>query len=607
MSLRYLSLSTIVLLSFMLFVNGCKKDNTVDTEPGSLTVVTSISGIVLDVYNTPVAGARVTLAGTAATANSNSEGIFAFSNVTVPKDRFVVNVSKSNYFDGSVAAAPKDKGNVAVQIYLVGGDETKTISASDGGTIETTNGTGVELSPNSVQKADGTDFNGNVKMTIAYLDPTSENFSSVVPGGDLRARRTDNTETNLYSYGIIKVDLQDDSGVKLKLKSQSKITVDIPPSMEATAPATIPLWHYDATTGLWKEEGTATKQGDKYVGNVTHFSDWNCDVPGGTGTVKGLVVDCNNLPVQGVTVKIGQGNATTGIDGKFERRVPINVSFQVQVMANRNFGLSSTPIQVSALSEGAIKDVGTINIDCPAYVTGLVKCGAEIKYGQVVVSWQGGYNSQYTDSEGKFKIAVDINKNAQLSVNTFDGKYKSTNVSTPTQRGATYDIGTIEVCDQIIYGENKFTLNGDGFNNQTYTFTNDTLQVFGYYEPDDTLTFVWMNKVQGSDTVLFWITFKGTSLGAGTDPEMVLMLNRQIFWSFYTSTTPEAFVNISKYGGIGGLIEGSFNGKLYDLQNNGAFTTLSAGKFSVIRVIADNFMSVKSRIPKALRKQLHLK
>ncbi|MER3463504.1 MAG: hypothetical protein C4329_02890, partial [Chitinophagaceae bacterium] len=34
----------------------------------------------------------------------------------------------------------------------------------------------------------------------------------------------------------------------------------------------------DETSGIWKEESTATKQGNVYVGDVKHFSFWNCYV-----------------------------------------------------------------------------------------------------------------------------------------------------------------------------------------------------------------------------------------------------------------------------------------------------------------------------------------
>lgn len=610
MNFRYVLITTF-LFSSILFYNGCKKDSGSDPNINpSTTVSTTISGVVLDEFDSPVSGAQVSAAGQ--TTVTSSTGAFTFSKIQVPKDRFVVNVTKSNFFEGSVSDAPKADGIVNVRIYLLKEAASKTVSAAAGGTITMDNGSGVELAANTVVKSDGSAVNGNVKMKVAYLDPTSENFSSQIPGGDLRAQSSSGSQTTLYSYGIIKVDLQDESGSKVKIKSgsTSKITVDIPPSMVSSAPATIPLWYYDSATGLWVEEGSATKQGDKYVGNVAHFSDWNCDVPGGTGTVKGLVVDCNNAPVQGITVKIGQAKAITGMDGTFERRVPVNVNFEVQVLGNKNYGLSSSPIAVSGLAEGSIKDVGTIKIDCPAYVSGTLKCGTDLKYGQVVVSWTGGYSAQYTGTDGKFKIPVDINKSAQVSVNTFDGKYKMLTTTTPSARGGVTDLGTVEVCDQAQVGDNSFTLNGDGFTNKTFSFNNDTLQVFGYYDPDSSTTYVWMEKLATPDTIVCFFTFQGSTVGAGKNVMIYLVYNSKIYIAYNEIPGYNAVVNVTKYSGVGGLIEGTFSGTLYNIYTSYPYssTTLSAGKFSVIRIVGQQQLNkFKSKTPKAYWGKLHLK
>jgi hypothetical protein len=381
--------------------------------------------------------------------------------------------------------------------------------------------------------------------------------------------------------------------------------------MEATAPATIPLWHYDAATGLWKEEGTATKQGDKYVGTVAHFSDWNCDTPEGTATVRGLVVDCNALPVSGITVKIGQASAITGADGKFERRVPANTAFEVQVLGTRNFGLTSTPVSVPSLSQGTTHDVGTLTVQCPVYVKGTIKCGTDIKFGQVVISWAGGYNSQYTEIDGKFNLATDVGKDAVVSIYTIDGKFKTLNTTTPTIRGTVNDLGVIEVCDQAVIGTNKFTVNGSGFSNRTFTFSTDTLvsEVFGYYDPTDSLTFIWMWQVFAPDTILYWFSFNGNGLGTPSEISMWFFHNSQQYYSFQGIPNTTAVVNVTKYSGIGGLIEGTFNGTLVQLLGGTGNVTISNGQFSVIRRITgtQSEKAIKDKIPIEIRKKLHLK
>jgi hypothetical protein len=343
---------------------------------------------------------------------------------------------------------------------------------------------------------------------------------------------------------------------------------------------------------------------------VSHFSDWNCDTPEGTATVRGLVVDCNNLPVPGINVKIGQASANTGSDGKFERRVPANTAFEVQVLGNSNFGLTSQPVSVPALNEGNTHDVGTLSVQCPAYVTGIIKCGTDVKFGQVVISWNGGYNSQYTDATGKFNIPTDLNKSAELSIYTFDGNYKKINITTPSVPGGVNDLGVIEVCDAVVIGENKFTVNGGGFTNRTFTFTADTQRVWGFYSPNDSLTFIYMVEQFASDSIAFWLSFKGIGLGAQTDVNMYFLHNSQYFIgsSFLPNSSP--MVNITKYSGVGGLIEGTFSATLFDvLGGTGASLTISSGKFSVIRLISgtQNEKLLKDKIPIEIRKKYNIK
>jgi hypothetical protein len=598
----------LILLVSFLFYNGCK-DSGNDPLPGddSRLVTTTISGTVLDEFDTPLAGVEVKTADQ--TVMTNSLGGFSFSNVQVPVNRFVVNATKSGYFRGSLADVPKANGTSNIKIYLVSAGVTETISASSGGIVQIASGTGVEIISNSVVNKDGSAYNGNVNVSVAYLDPTSENFANVIPGGDLQAVRTDNSPATLYSYGIIKVEMKNDAGSTLQIKNgnTSTITVEIPGSMVSSAPQTIPLWHYDDATGLWKEEGTATKQGDKYVGTVGHFSDWNCDVPQGTATVKGMVVDCKNQPVPGVSVQIGQASAITGYDGKFERRVPAGVPFSVQVLPSKNFGLASTAVSVPPLAEGAIHEVGNLAIDCPVYVKGIIKCGTDIKYGQVVMSWDGGYNAQYTDSEGKFNLAADINKSAQISIYTLDGKYKVLNVTTPSVRGNVLELGIIEVCDQVQAGINKFTINGNGYNNKTFQFS-ATGSVYGFYDPEDSVTLVFMVETFQTDSVYFFMIFKGDKTGLASESGLYLSINGNAYLGSNDIENGSAVINVTRYDGIGGLKEGNFSGELVNLLDGQVSIVLSNGQFSAIRMVPGSSLqkSLLNKLPPELRKKYHL-
>lgn len=80
---------------------------------------------------------------------------------------------------------------------------------------------------------------------------------------------------------MVGAELFDDTKQALQIASgyTAQITFPIPGPLAATAPANIPLWYFDETNGMWKEQGNAQVQGGNYVGNVSHFSFWNCDYP----------------------------------------------------------------------------------------------------------------------------------------------------------------------------------------------------------------------------------------------------------------------------------------------------------------------------------------
>lgn len=73
-------------------------------------------------------------------------------------------------------------------------------------------------------------------------------------------------------------------------------------SQLATAPGSIPLWHFDEQKGYWKEDGVASKVGNKYIGKVSHFSWWNCDVFSSLVRLSITIVDVANNPLTGVRV-----------------------------------------------------------------------------------------------------------------------------------------------------------------------------------------------------------------------------------------------------------------------------------------------------------------
>ena len=599
-----LLLLNIVILSTVLILSGCKKDSDSPGGPsnnnnnGAKDTV-SVTGTVVDENNTPIAGATVNAYGT--TTTTSSLGVYSFKNISVTKDRFFIKVTKSGYFDQSRAEQVGSDNTITLNFKLMSSAATHTIPANDGGVAELENGSKVKLSANSVVKEDGSAYSGTVNMAVKYLDPTSEDFASVIPGGDMSAVRTDNSSTTLYSYGVMRVNLTGNSGEKLQLASgkTSEITMDIPASMVATAPATIPLWYFDENLGMWKEEGSATKQGNKYVGTVKHFTDWNCDVPGDNATVKGIVVDCKGRPFPGVVVRTGQSSTVSDQNGKFERRVPTGVPFTVKAEAAQNAGLESQTVNVPALSKDQVYDVGNLNMPCPALVKGNIKFNGASKWGIVTLSWTGGSKTDFTDYEGNFKIIAPANKRATIWVYTFDNQTGSKEITTPSE-GDSIDVGTIDLTGNISVGDNYFTLNGDGYSNKKFTLLVETNFLINMcYDPKDNTTYGWSYSNTGGDTIALLIQFKGQNLGSADSSSIYLILNSKSYFSEYGDVA----LSVTKYGNIGDLIEGNYNGKIWRYSND--YTTRVDvninGKFSLVRFA---YTGEKVTLPKQIIKYI---
>jgi hypothetical protein len=194
---------------------------------------------------------------------------------------------------------------------------------------------------------------------------------------------------------MVLVEMSDASGGKLQIASGKTVTINIPiPSaMQLNVPASIPLWYFDDTKGIWKQEGSATKQGNNYVGTVAHFSFWTAGQ-----LAEGVRLD--------VTFKDSAGN----------------------VLANKLVTLSSTDSTIYGTTNGYTDSAGTVSGLIPANATLVMKVFDQ--YGEIYTKTIGPYNSDTNLGIIKITITpgltlsgtvVDCNNNAVAtgSVNVY--------------------------------------------------------------------------------------------------------------------------------------------------------------------------------------------
>ena len=298
---------------------------------GSLTD-SDFMGRIVDLQNNPVSGAMVQIGNSSTDTDIN--GIFIIKNAQVYEKFAFIKVEKAGFLHGSRSVVPT-AGINQVQIMLLPQTVTQTVSSGTAATVNLSNGAAVDLS-GAYSNSDGSEYTGDVKVTLHFLNPTDEDMPQQMPGM-LLAENLQNEARMLETLGMLAVELRSETGDKLNLSEGTTATLSVPldPETLAGAPNEIPLWYFDEDNGYWIEEGSATLQGTKYVGTVSHFSFWNCDIPVEYINLCLNISDANNSPLSSIMVSIesefnGSGSGITNNNGEVCGIVPANQVLNLQ-------------------------------------------------------------------------------------------------------------------------------------------------------------------------------------------------------------------------------------------------------------------------------------
>ena len=452
--------SLIIILSAINFLGCTKADFVSKHSSDAIVLETAITGRVTDLNNVPVSDAIV--AAGALTTTTDVNGQFIFKNAQLFKDAVFIKVIKPGYFVGSRTLLVDDNEVNNVKIELIPKTVSGYFPASAGGHINIPNGGSVSFSSNSmVTIITGASYTGNVSVSAFYLNPITANFNEYMPG-DLRGINTSNVEETLQSFGMVLIELNDDSGEKLQLApgKSAIIILPIPDAMKANAPATIPLWYFDETKGLWKEEGSAAMHGNNYVGSVSHFSFWNCDMP--IKSVK-LSITCsdkmgNPLSDKLVTVNSidnGTRSGYTNNKGTVCGLVPADEVLQMKVFNQCGDVINTKsigPFNVVTHLDNILTAYDT-NDDITLYGTAVDCTNINITNGYAQVNIGDNYvNVPITN--GKFKITINrcTNANDNATLVAYDvANAKQSIVQKINFISNSQDIGQLKVCSDILW------------------------------------------------------------------------------------------------------------------------------------------------------------
>jgi len=276
----------LLLFAAMIMFTGCPGESPVDNpdDPSNpetpVNVVmqnVALTGLVKDASGNPLSGVKVTT-GTAS-ATTGDDGTFTLTQAGTVDDRTVVKFEKSGYFPLTRSGDKQDEMYIEAMLYRKGNDSISLqtdFDAAKGKRLQFKDVT-IDFPANCMAKADGSAYSGTVRVDVLYLNSANENTGLLMPGGDLLCLASDKSKKMMLTSGMINVVLTDNNGNPLKIKSKTDIPISFPAPPDVTA-ATVPLRTFDEARGIWKEEGSVTKQGNVYFGTVSHFTFYDFTV-----------------------------------------------------------------------------------------------------------------------------------------------------------------------------------------------------------------------------------------------------------------------------------------------------------------------------------------
>ncbi|QXP59425.1 hypothetical protein [Olleya sp. HaHaR_3_96] len=395
------------------------------------TIQRDFMGRIVDENNLPIENTVVSIGSKIASTDAN--GMFIIKNASVKEKQAYIIADKSGYLKGMRTVVPTQGTNM-IKIMLIQDNVIATISSGSVSDVQLPNGTKVTFD-GSFKDDNGNAYSGNVAVKMYYLDPSNPDINSIMPGS-LQAVNEQGEARVLESYGMLNVELRGDAGQELNIADGHFADIEMPvdPGQTGVAPATIPLWHFDEVNGYWVEDGIATLIGGKYVGEVSHFSWWNCDAQFPTVTLCMTIVDVVGVPFSNINVELWRSGATyprVGSSNGFGEicgLIPANEVLTLKALDQCGVVVYTSSIGPFS-TDTNYGDITMATVSSTSITGSLVDCDhINVTNGYVTVNY-GGVFSAVTVVDGSFTF--NVTECASLSDFTLEGvNYDSLQVTT---------------------------------------------------------------------------------------------------------------------------------------------------------------------------------
>ncbi|MCC6723407.1 MAG: hypothetical protein IT258_02775 [Saprospiraceae bacterium] len=533
----------------------------------------------------PVPDAKVELGNQTLTTDQYGHAFFRDADMNA--EGTFIKVENSAYFTGSRRFFPVDGAETRVKVELIAKQFNQGFASQDGGVVEVDGGASITFPENSIRKANGTPYNGAVKVAAHWLDPTNPRTLDRMPG-NLQGINNQGTEVVMATYGMVVAELQDEDGNPLNILKDKTATIKmpVPTSQLATAPAEIPLWSYYEEYGVWAEEGKASLQNGVYVGEVSHFSFWNCDYPYPALNFTAKFVDENGNPLVNyhVTLKVlpngGCGHGYTDNMGEVGGLIPEGEEMLLEVYGQCYEVIYSA--QIGPFT--ADVDLGQIVVPNsalnPTTLTGqLVDCNNQpVLNGIAIFQFDGQTVYEYTTT-GSFDVSFSTctsSGDVTITGVDMDALLQSTPVTAPV--GSTTNLGQISVCAVQLQNFIRVTVDGvtaiytvASATQDSSSFANGT--TFNYYSPLNFNPYISFD-VSGQTV---------GSYGGSSGNLLYILSDNQNGWNLQWSQSFD-ILEITEYGSnIGDKIIGNFSGTMVNNATQPPQNVSVSGDFNITR------------------------
>jgi len=324
---------------------------------------TSLLLQVVDAAGNPIPGAAVSSGQ--ALFPTDSSGHLLFEDL--PSGRFLARVDALGFTSASVSVELREGAHAGYQARLLPVGEPTPFLAEQGAVIQTPS-VRVAIPPNGVVDALGQPVTGQVELTVAPLDPTTQ--MAAMPGPLEGTRPEGGGVVELESFFMAEVSLWS-NGAPVQLAPGASATLEfvLPEALASQFQPgdSVPAWWFDLDAGHWRQEGAGTIQASAsqpgklvWVVEVKHFTWWNCDAPWtDKSCVDVRVVDSEGRPVpdaqvgaQGVTYSGASSTKYTGPEGR--ACVEIKRGHTADVFGGLRGQPSTALVRVTGTQEAAV-------------------------------------------------------------------------------------------------------------------------------------------------------------------------------------------------------------------------------------------------------------